>query len=46
MSAHTLILWTVAGFLGLSVAMMLIPAPASVSSLEDSLGSPILIEAL
>ncbi len=38
MSAKTILLWAVAGFLGLSAAMMLVPLERPVSSLERGLG--------
>lgn len=46
MSVNALILWTVAGFFGLSAAMMLVPPEPPVASLESGLGPEVSTEAL
>ena len=46
MSVKTLILWTIAGFCGLSAAMMLVPPDPPVASLETVLGPEVSTETL
>ena len=46
MSAKSLILWTIAGFMGLCAAMMLVPLDPPVTSLEAGLGPEVTTEAL
>lgn len=46
MSANSLIFWMIAGFMGLSAAMMLVPREAPVASLEAVLGPEVTTEAL
>ena len=44
MLANSIILWTVAGFLGMSAAGMLVAPDVPIASLEESLGPPVTIE--
>ena len=46
MSARTIFLWAVAGFLGLTCAMMLSGPVAPVSTLEAGLGPEVAIQPL
>jgi hypothetical protein len=46
MSANSILLWAIAGFVGLAAAMMLVAPEPPVSSLERSLGPDVVSEPL